>query len=134
MIYLATPYSHPDRGERYIRFKIAERQVLILTQGGHVVYSPIVYWHAMAEQSGLPTTHDFWIHQNEAIMAKSDAIVVVKISGWNTSNGIKHEIDYGYENGIPVYFIEIGDNIVRPYTKRPHQQLAKHIMFSTSID
>lgn len=111
MIYLATPYSHPDRGVRYKRYREAVNEVVRLTMEGHVVYSPIVYWHEMAEKYNLPTDHLFWKRQNEAIMLKSDMIVVDMIDGWDLSKGVEHEIQFGNENGITVIMLNPGDNI-----------------------
>jgi hypothetical protein len=43
MIYLASPYSHPDRAVREERFRGACRATAALLRSGHAVFSPIAH-------------------------------------------------------------------------------------------
>ena len=59
MIYLASPYSHPDPAVRERRFRAACSAAAFLLQAGHAVFSPIAHGHVLAEH-GLPTDWSFW--------------------------------------------------------------------------
>lgn len=94
MIYLASPYSHPDRAMRNLRY-LRTRLAL-----GHFmkmllpIYSPIVHCHHVAAETILPTTFEFWAAYNEHFMDRSEALWILQLEGWHTSNGVKHELNY----------------------------------------
>jgi Domain of unknown function (DUF1937) len=58
MIYLASPYSHPDATVRESRFRAACQAVVALLLTGEVVFAPIVHCHPLVEY-GLPTAGTF---------------------------------------------------------------------------
>ena len=62
MIYLASPYSHPDATVREARFQAACRATASLIRAGHEVFSPIAHSHPLAA-FGLPTDWSFWESQ-----------------------------------------------------------------------
>ena len=45
MIYLASPYSHPDPSVREQRFQNACRIAAELMRSGRIVYSPVAHSH-----------------------------------------------------------------------------------------
>jgi hypothetical protein len=53
MIYLASPYSHPDPAVREARFREACRAAAKLMRLGQPAFSPIVHGHPIAVY-GLP--------------------------------------------------------------------------------
>jgi hypothetical protein len=56
MIYLASPYSHPDELVQEARYKAARNYVhWSLLYLEDTVYSPIVHYHTLAELSGSTT-------------------------------------------------------------------------------
>ncbi len=59
MIYLASPYSHPDPAVREQRFRAACRAAAELIRAGHVVISPVVHGHPMAALGCRPNGR-FW--------------------------------------------------------------------------
>ena len=59
MIYLASPYSHPDPKVREARWREACRTAAFLMKGGQFVFSPIAHRHPIAE-FGLPGGWEFW--------------------------------------------------------------------------
>ena len=60
MIYLACPYSHPDRTVRLARFDAANRAAGALMREGYHVFSPISHTHPIAEACELPLDFSFW--------------------------------------------------------------------------
>ena len=56
MIYLASPYSSPNRTERWLRYQAAYQAAAALMRRGLVVFSPIAHSVSICEAGGLP--HD----------------------------------------------------------------------------
>jgi hypothetical protein len=52
----------------------------------------------------MPVPHDFWRDWNHAMIYSSQGIIVFQIEGWNTSRGVKDEIDYAMEIGRPIIY------------------------------
>lgn len=106
MIYLASPYSHPEeqvRNDRYyIVMKVAVEQYF---QKGLIVYSPIIHWHVAAFMHDLPGDHETWMKQDKGMIRISEALHVLRIDGWDTSKGVKSEIEFANLLEIPVVYV-----------------------------
>lgn len=91
MIYLASPYSHPDAAIREERFHAACRAAAQLMRTGNAVYAPICHSHPIA-RFGLPTEWSFWEATDREHLARCTEVVVLLIDGWQESEGIQREI------------------------------------------
>jgi hypothetical protein len=110
MIYLASPYTHPDPKiveERYIK---TLKVMSILLNNGQFVFSPIVHCHTIATNYGLKTDYLFWKEYNEHFMNLSTELIVLKLHDWQNSKGVAHEIDYMTNQGKSIIYIT-GDEL-----------------------
>ena len=80
MIYLASPYSHPDPAVRDERFRAACQATAAMIRAGGVVFSPVVHSHPLVAY-GLPTGWDFWDRYDRAVLARCDAVAVLTLDG-----------------------------------------------------
>jgi len=105
LIYAATPYSkYPPNIEQ--AFIDACRIMARLVALGIKVYSPIAHTHPIAIHGGLnPLDHNLWIPFDHAIMGKSDALLVVKMRGWDISYGVGEEIKFFQKHNKPIHYI-----------------------------
>lgn len=104
MIYLASPYSHPDANIREQRFRDACIAAARLIRAGHVIFSPIAHGHPIAEH-GLPIDWQFWERQDREQLERCDEIVVLMLDGWKESVGVQAEIRIAGELGKPVRYV-----------------------------
>ena len=74
MIYLASPYSHPDHAIREQRYRAACRAATSLIRSGTVVYAPIVHGHPLVG-CGLPTAWSFWQSSAQWFIERCDELV-----------------------------------------------------------
>lgn len=105
MIYLASPYSHPDPAVREARFNAACRQAAEMFRCGIPVFSPIAYSHAIAAHD-LPLEWDFWERFDRTFLETCDEVWVLTLDGWNESLGVKKEMEIAGELKIPIMYIE----------------------------
>jgi hypothetical protein len=106
LVYLACPYSHPDRAVRVARFESANRMAAQLMAVGEYVFSPISHTHPIAEAGGLPLGWDFWEGYDRAILANCEKVVVLKLDCWYESKGVAAEIAIAREMGLPIQFAD----------------------------
>jgi len=102
LVYLATPYS---KYPRCLKWAYIDAAILTgrLLQSGVRAYSPIVHTHPIAVYAEIdPYDHDIWLPFDEAMMEKSDHLLIALMDGWNESKGIKHEIEFFRECGKPI--------------------------------
>jgi nucleoside 2-deoxyribosyltransferase len=104
MIYLASPYSHPDATVRDARFQAVCRAAAALIRAGQHVFSPIAHSHAIATY-GLPTDWAYWESAARAHLETSDEVVVLTLDGWRESIGVAAEIAIAAELGKPVRYL-----------------------------
>lgn len=105
MIYLASPYSHPDPAVREQRLREACRAAAALLRAGHAVVSPIAHSHALVEH-GLPNDWSFWELHDRELLARCDEVLVLQLDGWIESVGVQAEIAMARELGKPLQFLE----------------------------
>lgn len=104
MIYLASPYTHPDAAVRQERFEAACRAAAELIRRGHIVFSPVAHSHGIA-QHGLPVDWSFWERHDRRLLVACDELWVLKLDGWQQSRGVQAEIAIARELGKPVHFV-----------------------------
>lgn len=114
MIYLASPYSHPDAVVRQKRFDAACRAAAALLRVGFPVFSPIAHSHPIA-QHGVPSTWEFWRHVDHHYLRQCRAVVVLRLPGWEQSVGVRAEIELARRWGIPV--IEVDPKHLEPHRR-----------------
>lgn len=105
MIYLASPYSHPDRSMRILRHKIAESYTAHCIGKGEHLFSPIVYAHAMADSNSIPLDAKFWQAFNNEMLIRASSMRVLQLKGWDDSLGIRQEMLFAKSIGLPLEFV-----------------------------
>lgn len=100
IIYLAAPYTHEQlivMEDRYVVMnKITAR--LITEQDAVIPHSPISYTHRISHH--CDPAFD-WYAWDKQYLARCDGMIVVKLDGWEESDGVKIETDFCMENGVP---------------------------------
>ena len=104
MVYLASPYSHPDLNVREERFRAACQAAADLMREGHLVFSPVAHTHPIA-QFGLPAEWAFWESQDRHFLERCDEAVVLTLDGWEDSAGVLAEIQIAKELDKPVRYL-----------------------------
>lgn len=106
MIYLASPYSHPDAIIRRTRFLLAEQVTAELMRQGLTIYSPIVHNHELAIKFRLATDFSFWQNYCLGMLRLASEVYVLDIPGWDASRGVTKELDFATECGIMKSFVD----------------------------
>jgi hypothetical protein len=104
MIYLASPYSHPDPLVRQARFEAACQATADLVRAGHAAFSPIVHGHPLV-RFGLPTDWSFWQRFDIERIRRCDEVLVLQIDGWRESEGVRAEVKLASALGKRVEFV-----------------------------
>jgi nucleoside 2-deoxyribosyltransferase len=104
MIYLASPYSHPDPAVRERRFRAACSAAATLLQNGHAVFSPIAHGHVLAEH-GLPTDWTFWQRCDREHLERCDEVIVLTLDGWQESSGVHAELKRARQLEKPIAYL-----------------------------
>ena len=91
MIFLASPYGHPDPHVREARYRAAALATADLIRQGRVVYSPVVYSHPLARDFRLPDDFAFWRDHSLGMLAAAQRLIVLQLDGWEESKGVTEE-------------------------------------------
>jgi hypothetical protein len=106
MIYLASPYSHPDPAVVEARFKAACKATAELMRRGKHVFSPIAHSHQVAVIGGLHLGWEFWQQIDFEWIRMCAAVYVLTLDGWEDSKGVTAEIVYAKSVQIPVWYLD----------------------------
>lgn len=107
MIYLASPYSHPEISFREERFARARKFMLEALRQQLIIFSPIVYCHELAYDAKIPTDADYWWNFNISILRHCTELWALKIEGWENSRGMRWEIETANHLHIPVNYVNL---------------------------
>jgi hypothetical protein len=107
MIYLASPYSHPDLMKRIERFEEALNATMKLMNDGYVVFSPVVHSHPLSMKFSIPGGWDYWKLYDEHFLRLCSQVYVLKISGWVESVGVQAEIELARQLRRPISYISL---------------------------
>lgn len=102
MIYLASPYSTPIASVLQERVAKTIQFTMLCIQQGLPVFSPITYFHPLAQAAGMQTDAETWHNTNMQFLRKSDVVFALRLVGWEQSKGMKVELNVAKMLGIPV--------------------------------
>lgn len=105
LVYLATPYSHPDEAVREERFRAVNTAAAELMRKGMHIYSPISHTHPIALAGDLPLGWEYWQAYDRAILSACCKLIVLMLDGWKESKGVTGEIAIACELGLDVEYI-----------------------------
>lgn len=108
MIYLASPYSHPDPDVRTHRWSQVLDATAELMRQGLTVYSPIVHSHHVALFHDLPGDWAFWRDHCLGMLRRADQLLVLTLDGWTDSTGVLAEIHAAQDRRLLIETIEPG--------------------------
>lgn len=105
--YVATPYAKYKFGTD-VAFMEAERHTEHLAFAYRIpAFSPIVHGHRLSRHRRLePCDHDLWMRLNQPLMEGAEAMILVKLSGWDESRGVAEEAAYFQSAGKPIVEME----------------------------
>jgi nucleoside 2-deoxyribosyltransferase len=101
-IYLACPYSDVDFSVMEHREKLASEASALLLKAGFPTFSPITHGH------NIPNSEEHRgviFDMNLAVLQLCDVFVVLCISGWEESIGIKAEMVEAKKLKIPIVLV-----------------------------
>jgi hypothetical protein len=105
LIYLASPYNHPDKATMISNFEIVSKKAAELVAEGKVVYSPITYGHTLVEFQEMTTDQEFWMGFCLTLLEKSEELYVYMMPGWDKSKGVAEEIEFAKQHNIPITYL-----------------------------
>jgi hypothetical protein len=108
VLYLATPYSHPDPVIRQLRYEQVTKSAARLIDLGHIVHSPITLTHPIEMALGGVRPAAFWLEFDRPFIEMCSELVVLTLAGWKESVGVAYERQLFEELGRPVSFLVPG--------------------------
>jgi len=106
IVFISSPYSHPDDEIRESNFKIVSKLAADLNSQGTVAVSPITYGHTLLQFKEMPSNWEFWKEFCLTFLEKSHELIVYKMPGWENSRGMKEEIEFAKKLNIPITYME----------------------------
>lgn len=106
-MYLASPYTHPDKAVEAQRFESVLSAWNWLIQNNHDwhFFVPIVQSHALCTSGHTPGDWKFWADFDGTMISKCQEFWVLCIPGWETSVGVSAERKIAAELGLPIRFL-----------------------------
>lgn len=110
MIYLASPYFHPDPSIREKRFRDVCHVAAHFMRKGIYIFCPIAHTHPIVESGDLPKGWDYWQEYDRQMLSVCSELWIVQLDGWKESVGIKGEIQIAREMGLSIKYVRYYPN------------------------
>ncbi len=104
-IYLASPYTDKTEVVMERRYQSVMDFTAKMLSAKLWVYSPIVHCHELAKAYGFPRDRGFWEDYNRAMIQPAMELWVLKLPGWEDSEGIKGEIADAGAFSLPIQYV-----------------------------
>lgn len=104
MLYLAAPYSgsKEQTAERMEKFCQVDAQLM---KDGYFTVSPLLK-HFTLEYADLPGSWEYWEDYAQELMNRCEAMIVIKLPGWEESKGVQGEIKMAVIAGKPIIYFD----------------------------
>jgi len=108
-IFICFPFYSKDKELMNERIKKAKAYTLKLYKEGHIVFSPALtsYDWMMETNESRNTLFPDWEGFCFSLLEPADEIHVLKLTGWETSQGLAGEVKKAEELGKPVSYISM---------------------------
>lgn len=109
--YLSAPYSSGGKEEvtaslRSLRHTLTRSAVGCLYSNGLTIVNPVVFTHDFAVNYELPKDHKYWITLNDMLLRSCTYLLVYKLKGWNSSEGVIYERNFFQLHSRPIFALE----------------------------
>lgn len=108
--YLACPYSHPDPKIKEKRHNIATHIAFSLMRQGIFVYSPLTH-NVPIDRLGIHGNWVTWKDFDHEMLSRCNRLIVLKLCGWEESQGVAAEIAKAKEKDIPIEWMDCPEDI-----------------------
>jgi hypothetical protein len=108
MIYLASPYSHPDKAVEAFRYIVVTKiAAYLIAEHNVAMFLPITQSHTLKDHELRlkGTTFAAWRDIDLCAIDHCDEVWVVKMKGWKESVGVTAEIDHAKLTNKPIKYI-----------------------------
>ena len=79
-----------------------------LKNQGHHIYCPIAETAALAKHAHLlGTSWEDWREHDLVLLDRCDELWIAMIDGWQQSKGVRGELKFALQRGIPVCFVNL---------------------------
>ena len=134
MLYLTSPFSHPEPSVRQYRYQKACRATAKLIAAGIPVFSPLCNSVPAVELGGLEAEHSTFMAVDIPILQRSDEILVLALDGWTESKGVKQEMFEALSLRKPVTVIGEADIERLPAIPKTAQKYLTSSIFTEVYD
>lgn len=107
MIFVSMPYSDPSKRVVNGRMAIYARKMAEYAQQGELVVGVLWNHFALEHIPGLKDDWETWKRFSEDLLVRCQRLRIIRIDGWDRSEGVKGEIEFAKANGIPVEYIDV---------------------------
>jgi hypothetical protein len=104
LVYLASPYTHPDPAIREERFRAVCGCAATLKRAGWSVFCPVAHSHPIT-LAGAPGDWPTWKRVDFPVLAICKALIILQLPGWAESVGVAEEMAYVRRKNRPVLFL-----------------------------
>ncbi len=112
LIYLASPYSDISQNVMRRRFETVCLVASKIFVSGYNVFSPIAHSEPISRFGLLDAAFGTWREFDLLMLAKCDALVLLLLTGWERSVGMKVEYNAAVARTMPIYQCDIYGEII----------------------
>lgn len=105
LIYVSCAFGQDDPHVREKRIDLVSRFCAEKMREGIIVFCPLIHNYYILRY-GLPIGWSYWEKFNTQLLKRCDRLFVLKLEGWERSEGIQAEVTLARKFNIPIEYHE----------------------------
>jgi hypothetical protein len=120
LAYVAGPYTaklpngEEDHATVAERMRIFSLCIGMLVDLGIKPCSPLYMHMIRGYRTDMPGDWKFWGSYSKVMLKQCHVMIVLKIAGWEESNGVNEEMMFAVDNNIPIIFVDPAELLSAP--------------------
>ena len=106
IIFVVVPYTGTET-EKQERYEYVARYIASLMNDGKQAYSPVALGHPIVQIANLPGDFEFWNEHCFGFIDICSEVHILKVDGWNHSDGVSSEIEYAKSINKDIKYINV---------------------------
>jgi len=105
-IFVSVPYNHPRPVMIEFRLEMLNQYMVELIRKDFTPYSTVQAMMPLVYDFELETSYEYWKAHCERMIEASNALHVLMLPGWRSSEGVTDEIRIAASYDVPVSYID----------------------------
>ncbi len=107
MIYIAATYNNAPDKDAHMEAILTYMGEYMAAHEDSILITPLLHHYTLKLVPNLKSDYKYWRTFSRTLLSKCDSMIVLMSEGWETSGGVKDEIECATKLNIPISYVDL---------------------------